>query len=372
MVKKEQEGFKEYTQRWHKLAPQVQPPITKREMVTMFIDTLPSPYYDRVVGNVASNIADLVVVGERIDTNFTKKLALEKKKGETNVVLVEPVFPQEKVNTSLYSTWIQVGSRSAAMPLAPYILPFQPRADVGAATRTRLAQQGMRKPHRVLAPIPMTYIELLPLLLEQKLVEVVPLKPLEPPYPRSYDPNAKCDYHGGAIRHTTERCWSLKHKVQDLLNGGLLGFEDKGPNVHSNPLPTHGGMVINAISHENRERVKCLNRTLKELATPDVVYQPWCIQYPQLEPAQTYELKSGLIHLLPKFHGLAGEDPHRHLKEFHMGIPEDYIKMKTFPFSLDRAAKDWLYLQLALFNTWGDMKHIFLEKFFPASKTTSI
>ncbi|RDX74549.1 hypothetical protein CR513_45700, partial [Mucuna pruriens] len=56
------------------------------------------------------------------------------------------------------------------------------------------------------------------------------------------------------------------------------------------------------------------DRTLKELATPDVVYQPWCIQYPQLEPAQTYELKSGLIHLLPKFHGLAGEDPHKHLK----------------------------------------------------------
>ncbi|RDY04774.1 hypothetical protein CR513_11473, partial [Mucuna pruriens] len=46
------------------------------------------------------------------------------------------------------------------------------------------------------------------------------------------------------------------------------------------------------------------DRTFKELATPDVVYQPWCIQYPQLEPAQTYELKSGLIHLLPKFHGL--------------------------------------------------------------------
>ncbi|RDX91425.1 hypothetical protein CR513_26598, partial [Mucuna pruriens] len=73
---------------------------------------------------------------------------------------------------------------------------------------------------------------------------------------------------------------------------------------------------------------------------------------PQLESAQTYELKSGLIHLLPKFHGLVGEDPHKHLKEFHVvcstmrpqGIPEDYIKMKAFPFSLDGAAKDWLYL----------------------------
>ncbi|RDY09017.1 hypothetical protein CR513_06693, partial [Mucuna pruriens] len=60
------------------------------------------------------------------------------------------------------------------------------------------------------------------------------------------------------------------------------------------------------------------DQTLKELAMLDVVYQSWCIQYPQLEPAQSYELKFSLIHLLPKFHGLAGEDPHKHLKEFHV------------------------------------------------------
>ncbi|RDY00704.1 hypothetical protein CR513_16084, partial [Mucuna pruriens] len=92
-------------------------------MVTMFIDTLPSLYYDRVVGNVASNFADLVVVGERIEvgiprgkftqtnsgTSFSKKLTPEKKKGETNVVLIEPIFPQIKANTSSYPT--QAGPR---------------------------------------------------------------------------------------------------------------------------------------------------------------------------------------------------------------------------------------------------------------------
>ncbi|RDX67693.1 hypothetical protein CR513_53393, partial [Mucuna pruriens] len=107
------------------------------------------------------------------------------------------------------------------------------------------------------------------------------------------------------------------------------------------------------------EQMENNDRTLKELATPDVVYQHWCIQYPQLDPAQSYELKFGLIHLLPKFHGLAREDPHKHLKEFHVvcstmrlqGIQKDYIKMKTFSFSLDGAANDWLYLQPVLFNT---------------------
>ncbi|RDX97580.1 hypothetical protein CR513_19634, partial [Mucuna pruriens] len=36
-------------------------------------------------------------------------------------------------------------------------------------------------------------------------MEIIPLKPLEPPYLRSYDPNARCDYHGGAVGHAIER-----------------------------------------------------------------------------------------------------------------------------------------------------------------------
>ncbi|RDX89497.1 hypothetical protein CR513_28771, partial [Mucuna pruriens] len=136
----------------------------------------------------------------------------------------------------------------------------------------------------------------------------------------------------------------------------------------------------NFSKHQEAGSMENNDRTLKELVTPDVVYQPWCIQCLPLELAQSYELKSSLIHLLPKFHGLASEDPYKHLKEFHMvcstmrlqGIPEDHIKMKAFPFSLDGAAKDWLYLQPVLFNTWGDMKRMFLEKFFPASKTATI
>ncbi|RDX82170.1 hypothetical protein CR513_37072, partial [Mucuna pruriens] len=122
------------------------------------------------------------------------------------------------------------------------------------------------------------------------------------------------------------------------------------------------------------------DRTLKELATLDVMYQPWFIQYPKLEQAQSYELKSRLIHLLPKFHGLASRDPHKYLKEFHVvcstmrphGILNDYIRMKAFPFSLDGAAKDWLYLQPVLFNTWRDIKRMFLEKFFTTSRIVAI
>ncbi|RDX76066.1 hypothetical protein CR513_43986, partial [Mucuna pruriens] len=46
--------------------------------------------------------------------------------------------------------------------------------------------------------------------------------------------------------------------------------------------------------------------------------------------------------------------------------------MKAFLFSLDGAAKDWLYLQPVMFNTWEDMKWMFLEKFFLASRTATV
>nr|KYP32632.1 hypothetical protein KK1_046621 [Cajanus cajan] len=90
-------------------------------------------------------------------------------------------------------------------------------------------------------------------------------------------------------------------------------------------------------------------RTLREMATPDFTYKSLCIQYP--EEDVPFVLKTGLIHLLHKFHGRAGEDQHKHLKEFHIvystmrphNVPEDHIYLKAFPFSLEDLAKDWLY-----------------------------
>ena len=79
--------------------------------------------------------------------------------------------------------------------------------------------------------------------------------------------------------------------------------------------------------------------------------QPLCITFPTLDATTTFELKSGLIHLLPTFHGLVVEDPHKHLKELHVvcmsmkptKVIEDKIKLRAFQFSLKDSAKDWLY-----------------------------
>nr|KYP34859.1 hypothetical protein KK1_044129 [Cajanus cajan] len=35
-------------------------------MVTVFVDTLQSPFYDRMIGNVSSKFSDLVIIGDRV------------------------------------------------------------------------------------------------------------------------------------------------------------------------------------------------------------------------------------------------------------------------------------------------------------------
>jgi len=89
--------------------------------------------------------------------------------------------------------------------------------------------------------------------------------------------------------------------------------------------------------------------SLRELAAPNLKNQPMSITYAALD--KPLKLNSEFINLLPKFHGLAGDDPYRHISEFLItcspmmprGILEDQIRFRAFPFSLLGNAKDWLY-----------------------------
>ena len=62
-------------------------------------------------------------------------------------------------------------------------------------------------------PISVSYIELLPQLIQSQLIARVPLTPMESPYPRWYDANASRDYHYGIKGHFTKNCQALKNQV---------------------------------------------------------------------------------------------------------------------------------------------------------------
>jgi len=70
MSKKYAKTFKEYTQRWKELATHVESPLHDKEMVSMFIDTLQSSFYEHILGSVSSNFIGIVIIREMIGSDI--------------------------------------------------------------------------------------------------------------------------------------------------------------------------------------------------------------------------------------------------------------------------------------------------------------
>ncbi|KAM1790580.1 hypothetical protein ACFX12_034627 [Malus domestica] len=159
-------------------------------------------------------------------------------------------------------------------------------------------------------------------------------------------------------------------------------FERELRRKRKNPEPSESSASSESVSEfeEEVEDMAADNRTIKELSASGLDNAaPLCIQYPRAAPDKTaeFELKSSLLHHIPKYHGLSMEDPNKHLKEFEVvcssmtpvNVDESILKMKAFPFSLLEKAKDWLYeLAPGTVTSWESMKRAFLEKFFPTSR----
>ncbi|KAL2252809.1 UNVERIFIED_CONTAM: hypothetical protein Sindi_0075600, partial [Sesamum indicum] len=143
----------------------------------------------------------------------------------------------------------------------------------------------------------------------------------------------------------------LRQETKQQLEGTSTPYEDKED-------PTFE--FEESVSESEEETMALIpERSINDMTSPDLNQQPLCIEYPDLEV----------------------KDPQKHLKEFHVvcsgmrpqGISEEQVKLRAFPFSLADQAKDWLYLlPSGSITRWNDLKKQFLEKYFPASRATTI
>lgn len=65
--KKPMEGFKDYAQRWQPNSFLVQPALTVKVKVTIFMSTLLSTYDDELIGHASVSFTNLVQTGESIE-----------------------------------------------------------------------------------------------------------------------------------------------------------------------------------------------------------------------------------------------------------------------------------------------------------------
>ncbi|KAM1742515.1 hypothetical protein ACFX12_012502 [Malus domestica] len=152
------------------------------------------------------------------------------------------------------------------------------------------------------------------------------------------------------------------HPIREHILDFDDDFERELRRKRKNPEPSESSLNLEAkVEFEEEEPTARVdeveevmaqdNRTIKELSASGLDNAaPLCIQYPAAAQGKTeeFELKSSLLHHIPKYHGLSLEDPNKHLKEFKavcssmtpINVDGSILKMKAFPFSLLEKAKD--------------------------------
>ncbi|KAK4734094.1 hypothetical protein R3W88_008355 [Solanum pinnatisectum] len=200
-------------------------------MITYFIQAQDLKYYERMLKMGGKTFAEVIKAGEMIEddlktgriTSYTSSQFGNRayQTGDTSYNRQPPpCYP----NSQYYVCNNQATFRSPR-PMQnprnntphPIFEKKPPRVfTVLCETRTQLFER--LKEARILHPV------------ESKIVNISA---------EWYDPNKWCAYHSGVIRHDSEKCITLKHKIQDLIDNEVVKLAHPPPNVNTNPLPKH-------------------------------------------------------------------------------------------------------------------------------------
>ncbi|KAH1221622.1 hypothetical protein GmHk_12G034991 [Glycine max] len=213
-----------------------------------------------MVGYMPSSNTDLVFAGERIKVglkrgkfdyaasmNFgDRRLRANggnKKEGETYVMAVVPTWPNfplaqqyqysANISPSHYPPPYQPRTLNHPQisplnqPQNPPVAHPTPNTTLNTNQNTNQGRNFPEKKSVEFTPIPVSYANLLPYLLNNAMVAIILAKIPQPPFSRGYNSNATCAYHEGALGHSIEHCMTLKHKVQIPIDAGWLKFEEE-------------------------------------------------------------------------------------------------------------------------------------------------
>ncbi|XP_031402658.1 uncharacterized protein LOC116212231 [Punica granatum] len=306
----EDQGFEAYAVKWRARAAKHVPPISEAQQIQLFHSTLKGAYYLHLLAHTSS-FSNLIDAGKKLDIGI--KLGkiegpVEKKEGEsskraatgtagnrrgkdTSVNAVnsrrqapqqysisytpappaakayappsihyQPQPPAQQVYYSAPPASFPLPvpqqyahNHASAPPQAPQYRPPAsrtpqptqqapaPQGQQGGATQNRQRKQFTPLP----APLSYIYRQLLA---GNKIRSIAPNLDFDPTI---QDQSRRCEYHQGAPGHTTDNCWKLRERIQQLIDDKQLTFNAvKPPNVQSNPLPDHGsssGPSINMI-----------------------------------------------------------------------------------------------------------------------------
>lgn len=150
------------------------------------------------------------------------------------------------------------------------------------------------RPSRYYTPIGMSYAETFERLMMQGAIspigptEDMPVKKRGP----NWSPNYWCKYHRGK-GHTTEQCWSLKDRIQPMIDDGrfLVSAATEKPNNQDSPLKEALATEKNKALINSSSFTTCIHEPLPLI----VGISLQCMPHTVTPPGDEYSEKSGLM-----------------------------------------------------------------------------
>lgn len=212
-------------------------------MTKVFLKTLDTFYYEKMVASAPTDFTDMVNMGVRLEEAVREGRLVREGSSSNGAKRYGGFMKKHEANAVIHNRPRRVNHRYRHVAaVTPMIHPVPPTQAQVPQQRTNRFQPGQRPPRTYFEPIPMMYSELYPALLQKGLVTHKGYdNPPSNPLPAWYDPHKHCAFHEGAAGHDLEGCFALKAKVRDLIKAGILNFQDIGPNVKTNPMPNYSG-----------------------------------------------------------------------------------------------------------------------------------
>lgn len=142
--------------------------------------------------------------------------------------------------------------------------------EVNAITTTATGEQKRTgaqtsRPRRLFTPLAVSYSDVLKTLIQQNMLAPLAPRPPPDPLPKNDREDEYSAYHKGR-GHTTERCFPLKHAIQDLIDAGRIQITAAHDNVMNKPLPALNYKSGHAYLHtyENQAIFSIVRKSLSQ------------------------------------------------------------------------------------------------------------
>ena len=214
LQKKKGESFKEYAQRWRALAAKVTTPIPEKDLVFTFVNTLEDPFFSHLIGHASASFAEIVVSGSHIENAIKSGKILAHGKKHMDLISSK----EASINM------VNLGSHDK--PTLPTTLQVNQHL---AFPSTQINRSLKRKFTHIPIALSQAFHQL-------KGTNVITCETPKLGYkPWNADPNSQFDYYMGQKGHSTDTCWRLKNKIQELIDVGLIQFDEMPITGNNSP-----------------------------------------------------------------------------------------------------------------------------------------